>query len=142
MVGLNLTRQAPATPERIERIRNLGNRTGRIMADLITWFSNACWVLDGHPAVYLYDPCAVAWLIQPELVQSQMLHVAIELRGEYTRGMTVCDYRCLIGTDPNLDISDEISSVRQGQEPNVKVGLRLNSHGFFDLLTSTLNMYP
>jgi inosine-uridine nucleoside N-ribohydrolase len=142
MVGLNLTRQAPATRERINRIRNLGNRIGRTMADLITWFSNACYLLDGHPAVYLYDPCAVAWLIQPDLVRSQNLHVAIELKGEYTRGMTVCDYRCLTGSDPGMDISDEVSSVRQGEEPNVNVGFRLDSNGFFDLLTSTLSMYP
>ncbi len=71
-----------------------------------------------------------------------MLHVAIELKGEYTRGMTVCDYRCLIGSDPGVDISDEVSSVRQGQEPNVNVGFRLDSDGFFDLLTSTLKKYP
>jgi pyrimidine-specific ribonucleoside hydrolase len=142
MVGLNLTRQAPATPERIERIRNLGNRTGRVMADLVTWFSNACYLLDGHPAVFLYDPCAVAWLIQPDLVRSQFLHVAIELKGEYTRGMTVCDYRCLIGSDPGEEITGEISQVRQGLQPNVNVGLRLDSDGFFELLTSTLKLYP
>jgi inosine-uridine nucleoside N-ribohydrolase len=142
MVGLNLTRQAPATKERIERIRNLGNRTGQTMADLITWFSNACYMLDGHPAVFLYDPCAVAWLIQPELVLSQMLHVAIELKGEFTRGMTVCDYRCLIGSDPGEEIADAVSLVRQGSVPNVRVGLRLDSDGLFELLTSTLKMYP
>ena len=142
MVGLNLTRQAPATRERIDRIRNLGNKTGRTMADLITWFSNACYLLDGHPAVFLYDPCAVAWLIQPDLVRSQLLHVAIELKGEYTRGMTVCDYRCLIGPDSAVDISDEVSSVHQGKEPNVNVGFRLNTDGFFDLLITTLKMYP
>jgi inosine-uridine nucleoside N-ribohydrolase len=142
MVGLNLTRQAPATKERINRIRNLGNRTGRTMADLITWFNNACFLLDGHEAVFLYDPCAVAWLIQPELVSSQLLHVVIELKGEHTRGMTVCDYRCLIKTNPMMDISDEVSSIHQGQEPNVNVGIRLNTEGFFDLLISTLKMYP
>ena len=142
MSGLNLTRQAPATRERIERIRALGNRTGRVMADLVTWFSNACRLLDGHEAVFLYDPCAAAWMIQPELIRSQMLHVAIELKGEHTRGMTVCDYRCLIGSDPGEEITEVVSPVPQGLPPNVNVGLRLDSDGFFDLLTNTLAMYP
>jgi pyrimidine-specific ribonucleoside hydrolase len=68
--------------------------------------------------------------------------VAIELKGEYTRGMTVCDYRCLIGSDPGEEITGEVSPVRQGLQPNVNVGLRLDSDGFFELLTSTLKMYP
>jgi inosine-uridine nucleoside N-ribohydrolase len=142
MVGLNLTRQAAATKERIERIRNLGNRTGRTVAELLAWFRNACFKLDGHEAVFLYDPCAVAWLIQPGLVKSLPLHVVVELKGEYTRGMTVCDYRCLIDTDPMVDISDKVSSIRQGESPNVNVAFRLDGEGFFDMLTSTLQLYP
>ena len=111
MVGLNLTRQAPATPERIERIRNLGNRTGRVMADLSPGSAMpvTCWT--AHPAVFLYDPCAVAWLIQPELVRSQMLHVAIELKGEYTRGMTVCG---LPLPNPAPDPGEEITGEATG----------------------------
>ena len=142
MVGLNFTRQAPATKERIERIRNLGNRTGRVVAELLTWFGNSCMKLDGHEAPFLYDPCAVAWLINPELVTSQPLHVVIELKGEYTRGMTVCDYRCLTGTDPMIDITDQVSPVRQGEPANVNVAFRLDTQGFFDLLTSTIGLYP
>ena len=142
MVGLNFTRQAPATKERIERIRNLGNHTGRIVAELLTWFGSECMKLDGHEAPFLYDPCAVAWLVRPELVHSQPLHVVIELDGKYTRGMTVCDYRYLIGSDPLIDISDQVSSVRQGELPNVNVAFRLDTQGFFDLLTSTIGLYP
>lgn len=142
MVGLNFTRQAPATKERIERIRNLGNRTGRVVAELLTWFGTSCMKLDGHEAPFLYDPCAVAWLINPELVTSQPLHVVIELKGEYTRGMTVCDYRCLTGTDPMIDITDQVSPVRQGEPANVNVAFRLDTQGFFDLLTSTIGLYP
>jgi len=142
MVGLNFTRQAPATKERIERIRNLGNRTGQTVAELLTWFRIEGIKMDGQEAPFLYDPCAVAWLVRPELVRSQPLHVVIELKGEYTRGMTVCDYRCLTGTDPMIDISNQVTSVRQGEPPNVNVAFRLDAQGFFDLLTSTIGLYP
>ncbi|MEZ4677109.1 MAG: hypothetical protein R2932_23105 [Caldilineaceae bacterium] len=37
MAGLNLTRQANATQAEIERCRALGNRTGQIVVELLTF---------------------------------------------------------------------------------------------------------
>jgi hypothetical protein len=39
------------------------------------------------------DAGAVAALLMPNSVQTRHLHVAVELTGEHTRGMTVCDLR-------------------------------------------------
>lgn len=142
MVGLNLTRQAVATKIRVERIRNLGNKTGRAIAALISWFSVEGYKMDGQKDAFLYDPRAVAWLILPELVRAQPLHVVIELRGQYTRGMTVCDYRCLTGTESIIDVTDIITPIRQGEPPNVNVATRINSDEFYELITSTLKLYP
>ncbi len=98
--------------------------------------------MDGQEDAFLYDPCAVAWLILPELVRAQLLHVVIELRGQYTRGMTVCDYRCLTGTESMIDVTDIITPIRQREPPNVNVAIRINSDAFYELLTFTLQLYP
>ncbi|MEZ4661029.1 MAG: nucleoside hydrolase [Caldilineaceae bacterium] len=37
----------------------------------------------------LHDPCAVAALIDPTLIEFEPMHVAVELKGEHTYGMTV-----------------------------------------------------
>ena len=45
----------------------------------------------------MHDPLAVAALVDPEILRFEPMHVAIELRGTHTYGMTVCDHRHLRG---------------------------------------------
>lgn len=139
MVGLNLTRQAEAGLREIERIRSLGNRTGRIVAELLEFYSSRLNALFGLTGGSLHDPCAVAWLIDPTLIEGRRMHVAIELHGQLTRGMTVCDTRYL-----RMDgtVIDGMQSIRRGEPPNAEVGLRLDVPRFFDLLIETLSAYP
>lgn len=139
MVGLNLTHQAVATPVEIERIRAIGNRTGQIVAELVEFHSAQYRKHRDMAGAPLHDPCAVAWLIDPSLIESRSLYVTVELRGEHTRGMTVCDYRHLhsIGTGV-----EGVESVRRGPPPNVEVALHLDRPRFFDLLVDTLARYP
>jgi inosine-uridine nucleoside N-ribohydrolase len=139
MVGLNLTRQAAATPEVIELIRLLNNRVGKLVAEMLTAYSERLSQLFGLPGGSLHDPCAVAWLIDPSLIESEMLHVAIELRGDHTRGMTVCDQRGLKPPVAGISVGD---GIRAGLAPNVEVGIAIDVSRFMDLLVDTLAQYP
>lgn len=139
MCGLNLTRQVLAGPAEIERIRALGNRTGRIVAEFLTFYSERIRARSGLIGGALHDPCAVAWLIDPTLIEATPLHVTVELRGEHTLGMTVCDYRHL--RSAGADAGD-IEGVHRGEPPNAEVGLRIDAPRFFDLLVNTLAQYP
>lgn len=42
------------------------------------------------------DAGAIAALIMPSALETRFLHVAVELTGEHTRGMTVCDLRGMV----------------------------------------------
>jgi pyrimidine-specific ribonucleoside hydrolase len=139
MCGLNLTRQAWAGPAEIERIRALGNRTGRIVAELLEFFTGRIRKLAGLSGGSLHDPCAVAWLIDPTLIEATPLHVTIELHGEHTLGMTLCDYRHLRSTGTG---AGDIEGIRRGQPPNAEVALRIDRERFLDLLINTLAQYP
>ena len=139
MCGLNLTRQANATDVEIERIRALGNRTGKIVAELLEFYKGTLKRVFGLTGGSLHDPCAVAALIDPTLIEFQAMHVAIELRGEHTYGMTVCDYRHLQGTGKDIVAG---GAIRLGELPNAEVGLRIDPKHFFDLLIDTLAQYP
>ena len=138
MCGLNLTRQANATDVEIARCRALVNRTGQIVADLLVFFAGTVKEVFGVSGGSLHDPCAVAALIDPTLIEFEPMHVAVELKGEHTYGMTVCDHRHLRG------IGDEIKSIgkRKGETPNAEVGLRIDAERFFNLLIGTIGMYP
>jgi inosine-uridine nucleoside N-ribohydrolase len=139
MVGLNLTRHAEAGPGETERIRNLGNRTGQIVAELLEFYGGQVRKLFGLAGASLHDPCAVAWLIDPTLIEARMLHVAVELQGENTRGMTVCDYRHLKSAGAEIG---GVEGIRRGSAPNAEVGLRLDVERFFNLLIGDLARYP
>ncbi len=133
MSGLNVTRQAAATAERRRRIRDLGNHTGQVVADWLDFFSarvKAVFNIDGGS---LHDAVAVAWLIDPTLVESKMMHVAVELKGGLTRGMTVCDQRYQGYSG---------GGIHQRLSPNVDVGLMLDVERFFNLLIDTLATHP
>ncbi len=48
---------------------------------------------EGLDGCYLHDPLAVAFLIDPSLLQVEQYHVEVEDRWHFTSGMTVADYR-------------------------------------------------
>jgi inosine-uridine nucleoside N-ribohydrolase len=85
---LELTAQALVTPARLDAWRALGN--GRCL-------KTACDIqatvppslrLGGSP---LHDPCAVAWLIRPDLFTTRPCSISIDLGPGHSRGRTLID---------------------------------------------------
>ena len=117
MVGLNLTHQAPATPDVVARLRALGTGLADVVVGWITYFGSTyedLWGLAGPP---VHDACAVAFAIDPTLIRCVDTFVAIETDGRWTRGATVVD----------LD-------GRLGRAPNARVALELDVERFWDLV--------
>lgn len=105
MIGLNVTHQALATTEIIAGFQALGTRLGTICAELMTFFAGTYRRVFGfeHPPVH--DPIAVAAVIDPSIVRTVAVPVAIELTGTYTRGATVVDLHGRTGNSPNADVA-------------------------------------
>ena len=143
MVGVNLTRQCPVDTEFIEGLRSIGAHAATFSAELCDFFSHGG---DAH----LHDACAVAWVIDPTLIESAYLHVDIELTGTLTRGMTVTDLRFLqtAKRDVDIDLSSTarwddppVGSPFRGQAPNTHVAMRLDYGRFVDLVRTTMRNY-
>jgi inosine-uridine nucleoside N-ribohydrolase len=101
MAGLDLTHSFQATPERIERLRQVPGRLSALLADLLSFFSAAYTARhEGLAGAPIHDPCAVLALTHPELFTSARRHVAVETSGDLTRGMTVIDERVLLDRPP------------------------------------------
>lgn len=139
MVGLNLTRQTVADESVIKRFNALGNNTGGIVADILRFYSEQLKKLFGLRGASLHDPCAVAWLIDPTLIEYRDMHVAVELQGHLTRGMTVCDQRSLSPNDKRFGSGD---AIEPAQEPNAQVGLKIDPDRLVQLLLDSLASYP
>lgn len=93
MVGLDLTYQSEITPEVISEAVRLDNRAGRVLTQILN-ASNASFHRNGRKGGSpVHDACAVAYVIEPSLMETVSVPLDVELQGELTRGMTVADFR-------------------------------------------------
>ncbi len=138
MAGLNLTLQATADEATIARCRQIGNRVAVFVADLLDFYADKRKRTSGLATGAMHDPCAVAAVIDPTLIEFYDMHVAIELRGGLTYGMTLCDFRHLRGGA--FGFPTAVNKPR-GEAPNAQVGVKIDAARFFNLFYDTLAMY-
>lgn len=132
MLGLNVTRQVNATPDYRKQIREMGSRTAVAVADMLDFYSERLKILYGLPGGSMHDPLAVAALIAPDILTFEMMHVAIELVGTHTYGMTVCNYR-----GRRTDTGEP-----RGEKPNANVAVAVDADRFWALFLESLKTYP
>ncbi len=136
MVGLNVTRQNGMTPEDVELLKNIHNPVADFAAQIMAFTA-------GHYGrTSLCDACAVSWLVDPAIItKSAKVHVDVETKGEFTRGMTVCDWREYMGKNPKEDIVHEKQFSQWNPVPNVEVALEFDEKRFRQVLFDTLASY-
>ena len=93
MVGLDLTHQALATPEVLQRVKEVGTKPSAFMLEIMDYYSKIYKRNRLMEAAPVHDPCAVAYVIDPTVMTTERVPVNIELSGELTLGMTVADFR-------------------------------------------------
>ncbi|MFC7703665.1 nucleoside hydrolase [Plastorhodobacter daqingensis] len=121
VMSLDVTHKALTTAERVEAFRALGTEPGRMVAAWTDFFERFDKEKYGSAGAPLHDPCAVAWLIRPELFSGRRINVEIETEGSFTTGMTVADWWGVTDRPANaLWIGD------------------LDAEGFFALLTERI----
>lgn len=124
LVTLDLTAQALVTPARIDQLRRSGGST---CLDL------ACRILATVPpsrragglGSHLHDPCAIAWLVKPELFTAREGAAVVDLAFGPGRGRTV------------IDRWDRTPGPR-----NVKLLETLDADGLFALLAERIGRLP
>lgn len=129
MCGLDVTLKAQIFKDEIDKIRNIGNKTGMMMAELLDFYglSNTPYFLaeEGHvEGLHLHDPCAIAYLIDNSLFRTVDCNVSIETSGELTTGCTVVDYNGVTG-----------------KPVNAKVAFEINREKFIDLLYQSIKKF-
>src|SRR5437870_9740915 len=93
MVGLDLTHQARATPEVLSRIAKVGTPLAKTVLQMLDFYGEryrASGSMDDPP---VHDPCAVARVARPDVVECADAFVAVETQGRWTSGMTVTEFR-------------------------------------------------
>jgi pyrimidine-specific ribonucleoside hydrolase len=111
MVGLDVTHKALFTRAHAERLRDAG-RAGRFVAELSDFFQafhERSYGFDGSP---IHDAMAVAHVIDPTLMTTRHVNVAVETRSELCDGRTVVDLRGVSGRPRNSDVGVDVDAER------------------------------
>jgi purine nucleosidase len=67
---------------------------------------------EGRDGMFLHDPLAVGTVVDPSLVRTQPMAVAVERRGELTAGMAVVDLRKRSRPAPTATVCVEVEAAR------------------------------
>ncbi len=121
MVGLDVTHQASATGDVVDRIRAIGTAPARFVLELLEFFGRTYLAAQGFSSPPVHDPCAVAAVADPSVMTLRPAHVAIELAGAHTAGMTVTDF-----------------AGRGGVEREHRVATHLDRDRFFDMVIDAI----
>ncbi len=124
MCGLDVTEKALVLPEEFEEFRSLGTPVAVLVAELLDFFWKFHKEL-GFEGAPLHDPCTIAYLLKPELFETEELYVQVETRGELTTGQTFADKRINPGK----------------AKPNTKVCMGVKRRELVELLKACVEAY-
>ena len=112
MVGLDLTHQALATDELAERIAAVPGSVSQFTLGLFTFFRKAYQDAQGFEFPPVHDPCTLAYLIDPTIVETVKVPLDVELNGSLTTGMTVADFRAPAPEDCHTKVATRLDAPR------------------------------
>ncbi|MGG4610255.1 uridine-preferring nucleoside hydrolase UriH [Providencia sp. Me31A] len=111
MVGLDLTHQARPDDRIMAEIAALKTPISEFVVRSLNYYTAGYRQRSGrsdHAPVH--DPCAVAYLIDPSIIDTQKAPVNIELQGALTTGMTVTDFRSQATTDCHTQVATKLDN--------------------------------
>lgn len=103
MVGLDVGWKALVYPEDCQTLKNM-NKTGNMIYHLFQQYRGGSM----KTGLKMYDSCAIAYLLKPEMFTVEETFVDIELSGTMTAGCTVVDFRGYLGQENNAKVCADI----------------------------------
>ncbi|MHA0858123.1 ribonucleoside hydrolase RihC [Paenibacillus sp. CMAA1364] len=105
MVGLDVGLNALVYPEDSEQLKTM-NETGKMIYQLFQKYRGGSM----KKGLKMYDSCAIAYLLQPEMFEVVETFVDVELTGALTTGCTVVDLKGYLGKENNAKVCMEIDA--------------------------------
>lgn len=112
MVGLDLTHEALATPDVSAAIAAVGTGPARFVGELLEFFAHTYKDQQGFDFPPVHDPCAVAYVIDPSVMDVVRVPLDIELTGTLTLGMTVADFRAPAPADCTTQVARNLDHAK------------------------------
>lgn len=121
MHGLDVTHKARCSAPRLDRIAAIDSPVSRAAYGMLTFYGKYDQTRGIGGGAPLHDPCAVAYVIRPNLFRGRDCHVEIDITGGPGTGRTLVDWAGATNQPANCRVIDD-----------------LDADGFFELLTERL----
>lgn len=111
MVPLEVTHTALCTPDVLERIASLNTSYSKLITELLLFFKETYQRVFRfeHPPVH--DPCALFYVIRPDLFVVDHMRVDIETSSLLCAGRTVCDIYQMSPLPKNVHVATKMDIV-------------------------------
>lgn len=103
LVPLDVGLKVAILPEDSERIKRMG-KTGDMIYHLFRNYRSGSFVT----GLNMFDSCAIAYLLEPEMYTVVKTYVAIETQGEFTSGASIIDVENYLGQKNNCCVCVDI----------------------------------
>lgn len=103
MAGLDVGLKALVYPEDSEKIKTF-NPIGDMMYQLFKKYRGGSFAT----GLKMYDSCAIAYLLKPEIFELKNTYVAVETTGKLTSGATLVDFKGYLGQESNCIVCADI----------------------------------
>lgn len=103
MAGLDVGLKALVLPQDSEEIKTMG-KVGDMAYHLFKKYRGGSF----NTGLKMYDSCAIAYLLCPELYTVEETYVGVELHGTMTAGCTVVDLKGYLHKEPNAKVCMDI----------------------------------
>ena len=122
MVPLEVTHTALVSPNIVERIKSPPSQFRTAMRDLMLFFRKSYEEMWGFESPPLHDPCAVAYVLRPDLFTTRMCAVEVETTNDWSLGQTIVDVHNQFPDRPK----------------NVNVAFSMDVASFWDLMLAAM----
>ncbi|WP_088549793.1 ribonucleoside hydrolase RihC [Paenibacillus aquistagni] len=106
MAGLDVGWKALVYPEDCAALKDM-NKTGSMIHSLFQHYRGGSM----KTGLKMYDSCAIAYLLKPEMFEIVETHVDVELNGSLTAGCTVVDLKGYLKKPNNAKVCLDIDTV-------------------------------
>lgn len=107
MVGLDVGLKALVYPEDSEKIKQM-NKSGEMIYSLFQHYRGGSL----KTGLKMYDSCAMAYLLDPEMFKTQDCYVEVETSSPLTKGCTVADIKNYWKKESNVKVTLDIDADR------------------------------
>lgn len=103
-LALDATHQVILTPDHVTRFGAVSGRISKPLSEMMAFWDRNDVRRYGSRGGPLHDPLVIAYLLAPQLFETEKARVFVEHESELCMGQTVADWYGKTGLEPNADI--------------------------------------